>query len=145
MISAFEELIRELGLYLRLNLHLDRYGACTIQSRPHFAIQMQLDETEENLWVFAPIAETPPGKFRENIFKEALKYNFILEESVGTLGYINQQNQLALFQRFPLQLLSAERLAHILGAFFELGSSWQEAIDSGQSAPIEILKKTMPQ
>lgn len=141
MTSDFEELLSELGKFLHLDLHPDIYHACTIQMHPFLSVQLQLDGTQEYLWLFSPLVETPPGKFRENILKEALKTNGQSEPCLGILGYISSTNELALYHRFPLNILNGERLAGILGAFLEMAERWQEAIKSGQSTPTPIEKK----
>ena len=75
MTSDFEELLTELGQFFHLDLHSDIHHACTIQIHPFLTVQLQLDSTQEHLWFFSPLIETPPGKFRENILREALKTN----------------------------------------------------------------------
>ncbi|MBU6382850.1 MAG: CesT family type III secretion system chaperone [Verrucomicrobia bacterium] len=138
MIGRFEELLHELGSIFHLQLHIDREHACSIQVHPHLILQLQLDTSQENLWIFAEIAETPPGKFRENILKEALKANALPDPMPGIFGYILATNRLAQFQKYPLHILTAERLSQIIGAFLEMAEVWQKAIMTGQSAPIEM-------
>jgi len=136
MINQFEELLQDLGKVFHLDLHVDRKSACSIQIHPHFIIQLQLDASQENLYIFSKLIDTPPGKFRENILKEALKANALPDPRVGVLGYIAATNQLAIFQKYPLSLLNGNRLSGFLGAFMEMADSWREAIASGQSAPL---------
>lgn len=135
MISQFEELLRELGNVFHLELHVDRQHACSIQIKPELIIQLQLDSSQENLWIFAKIAETPPGRFRENILKEAMKANALPDPRPGLFGFILAANQLAQFQKYPLNILNGERLSGLMGAFLEQAESWQSAIQNGQSAP----------
>ena len=138
MISQFEELLNELSKVFHLDLKIDRQNACTIQIHPRLAIQLQLDASLENLWIFAKLIETPPGKFRENILKEALKANALPDPRTAILAYVASSNELALFQKYPLQILNGERLSGFLGAFVEMAEEWQEAIEAGQSAPQKI-------
>lgn len=141
MIGRFEELLHELSPIFELELRVDRQNACSIQIHPHLIIQLQLDTSQENLWIFTKIAETPPGKFRENILKEALKANALPDPRPGILGFVFSANQLAQFQRYPLHILNGERLSGIIGAFLEMSQAWQEAIKSGQSAPMEMRQQ----
>ena len=135
MISQFEELLHDLSKVFDLNLQIDRQNACSIQIHPRLIIQLQLDVSQENLWIFAKLIELPPGKFRENVLKEALKANALPDPRIGVLSYLANANQLALFQKYPLKILSGERLSGCLGAFVEMADSWIEAISRGQSAP----------
>lgn len=134
MIGPFEELLAQLSPIFRLPLHLDKYGACSIEIPP-LIVQMQLDPTQENLVLFSKIIEIPPGKFRENVLREALKANALSDPRPGFFGYLATLNQLALFQRYPLTILNGERLAGFFGSFFEIGETWHKAIQSGQSRP----------
>ncbi len=142
MTSHFEELLRELGRVFHLELHIDRKHACSIQVTPHLVIQLQLDSSQESLWMFAKIAELPPGKFRENVLKETMKANALPDPRPGFFGFILATNQLAQFQKYPLTILNGERLSGLMGAFLEMGESWQTAIQNGQTAPPEMRADT---
>lgn len=144
MISQFEELLHELGQMFELELRIDRHNACSLQIHGRITIQLQLDTSQENLWIFSKVIETPPGKFRENILKEALKANARSDPKAGIFGYLSSTNQLILFQKYPLFILNGERLSGCVGAFLEMAESWQEAIANGQSAPLSQRQETTP-
>ena len=134
MTDRFSELLTQVGKVLHLTLHTDKYNACSIEIPP-IVIQLQLDSTQEKLFLFSKIFELPPGKFREIVLREALKANGLPDPRPGVFGYIAASNHLALYQRYPLEILNGDRLAGLFGAFFELGESWHKAIKGGQSAP----------
>ncbi len=142
MTNQFEDLLHELSKVFHLELKVDRQNACSIQIHPHLIIQMQLDISQENLWIFSKLIDTPPGKFRENILKEALKANGLPDPRIATLAYLSQSNQLVLFQKYPLKILNGERLSGFLGAFVEMADQWRDAIQSGQSAPAGLRPET---
>ena len=135
MINPFEELLHALGKVFHLALHIDRVNACSIQVHEGLIIQLQLDASQENLWIFAKLIEVPPGKFRENVLREALKANALPDPRTGIFGYVNSTNHLALSQKYPLSVLNGERLSGFLGAFLEMADSWCTAIANGQPAP----------
>ncbi len=135
MIDRFQELLNELGHVFNLALHIDKHHACSIQVSEHLTVQLQLDSSQENLFLFAKVVEIPPGKFRENVLRETLKANALFDPRIGIFGYLSQTNHLVLFQRYPLEMLNGERLAGLLGAFLEFGDSWRQAISNGQPAP----------
>ncbi len=134
MINAFEELLGALGKVFDLNLRIDRSNACSIQLRS-LVLQLQLDVSQENLWIFSKLIEVPPGRFRENVLKEALKANSLPDPRVGAFGYVAASNHLALFQNYPLTVLNGDRLAGLIGAFIEMAEGWRKAVASGQTAP----------
>ncbi len=142
MTDRFSELISELGKIFGLSLHPDKYNAVSI-SIPPLTIQLELDPTQENLFFFTKVISLPPGKFRENVLAEALKFNNLPDPNQGIFGYIEMTNHLSLHQIYPVGILSGEKVALLFGAFFELASSWQKAIDSGQAGPPQ-LEKSIP-
>ena len=136
MTDPFSTLLGELGKILHLPLHTDKYHACSIHIPP-LTVQLQLNSTQEELFLFAKLIEVPPGRFRENVLREALKTNGQPDPRPGLLGYIAASNQLALYQRYPLAILNGERLANLFAAFYEMGELWKKAIDSGLAAPLK--------
>lgn len=136
MTNQLEELLHQLGKVFHLDLHVDRTLACSIQVHQNLTIQLQLDVAQENLWIFSKLLEVPPGKFRENVFREALKANGLPDPCTAVFGYISNTNHLALFQKYPLEILNGERLAGLIGAFVEMAENWIQAIASGRPAPI---------
>lgn len=136
MTDPFLELLHQLGKVFHLALHIDKHRACSIRVFDTLTLQLQLDTSQEHLLLFAKIAEVPPGRFRENVMRDTLKANGLPDPRVAIFCYLASTNQLALYQRYPIALLDGEKLAGLAGAFIETAKSWQEAIGSGQSAPI---------
>ena len=134
MIGLFPDLLQELGKALHIALHIDKRNACSIHVAP-LTVQLQLDSAQEKLFLFTKIIELPPGKFRENALREALKANGLSDPRAGVFSYIAASNHLALYQRYPLTILNGERLTGLFGAFYELGLSWHRAIQNGRPAP----------
>jgi hypothetical protein len=134
MIGRFEELLHDLGKIFHLSLHTDHSNACSIHVR-NLTFQLQLDVSQENLWLFSKLIEIPPGKFREEVLREALKANARTDPIAGSFGYLASSNHLALFQKYPLEILNADRLAGLIGGFLDLAQHWQEAISQGRPAP----------
>jgi hypothetical protein len=135
VINQFEELLHALGKVFHLPLHVDRMNACSLRVHNELVIQLQLDVAQENLWIFSKLTEIPPGKFRENVLRECLKANGLKDPRAAILGYIANTNHLALFQKYPLNILNGERLSGLIGAFLQMADSWRTAIASGQTAP----------
>ena len=133
MIGAFEELLEELGKIFHLLLHIDHMNACSIQVSENLTIQLEPDMAQENLWIFCKVIEIPPGKFRENVLRDALKANGLPDPRIGHFGYIENTGHLALFQKYPLNILNGERLAGFIGAFLEMAARWQKGIANGHT------------
>ena len=135
MKDRFQELLAELGHTFHLSLKSDKRGACSILIPPELTIQLQLDGSQEKLFLFTKLAEIPPGKFREEVLREGLKANGLSDPRAGILAYLAVSNHLVLFQNYPVSILNGELLAGLFGSFLEMAESWQRAIQGGQSAP----------
>jgi len=135
MLDRFNELLQGLALLLDLPLHIDKHHACAIQIQPGLIIQLQADKSQENLLIVCKVVELPPGRFRENVLKEALKANALPDPRVGTFSYLALSNHLVLFQNYPFDVLNRERVAGLLGPFIEAAGKWRTAIQQGQSKP----------
>lgn len=144
MIDRFTELITELGAFLGLPLFVDRHGACTLQVHGKARIQMQMDPSHKNLLIASIAIEVPPGKFRENVLKDALKTNQLPDPRPAIVGYLPMNNHLTLHQSFPLDILDGKRLAAYFGAFMTETESWIEAIQSGKTAPLFFAPENPP-
>jgi hypothetical protein len=135
MMDRFNEILLALGEEFDLTLQADRHHACAIQIKQGLVVQLESDSAQEKLLIASQIIEVPPGKFRENVLKEALKMNALPDPLIGTFSYIAKINQLVLFQYYPFDILTAKRLAGLLGSFVQTAEKWKAAIASGNSAP----------
>lgn len=132
MIDRFEGLLKELSAELGVTLHPDRRGACRLKINEQFHVQLECDAGHENVLVATFIGELPPGKFRENILKDALQANSPFPKN-GILSYSERNNQLALFERLPLSNLNGNTLANFLAAFIEKATQWKNGIETGHT------------
>jgi hypothetical protein len=130
MIDKFENLLQFLSTKLDAPLKLDSNQSCYILFDDSLGIQIELDDTLENLIIFSSITEIPPGKFRENVLlnslKENNKYPFLV-----TFGYLEKTNSLAIFNFLKLSSLDNEQLLSYLQTFVELGFLYKDAISKG--------------
>src|SRR5277367_5219942 len=110
MIDRFEELLNELSTELATPLHTDRKGACKLKINETFHVQLECDAHQENLLVATFICDVPPGKYRENILRDALKANWPFPKN-GTLAYSDRNNKLVLFSNFQLANMNGKKLA----------------------------------
>ena len=135
MTDRFAELLQELGKVFQMSLHPDKLNACSILIPPNPVIMLQLDETQEFLFLFCKVIEISPGKFRENVLCEALKANGQPDPRPGILGYIAMSNMIAVHQKFPASLMNGERLAMLIGSLLEMVNIWKTAIEHGKPGP----------
>ncbi len=139
--EPFTRLLYDLGELLALPLHSDENNACVLVIDELLRIQMQLDTTQERLLLGSMLIELPPGKFRENILKEALKVNDFFTPHLGYLSYVKKENKLVLYNYLMMKGLTAEKLGEHLTFFVENANAWIQALERNLPMPAEFLRK----
>lgn len=142
MIDRFEELLKELGAELGIPLHPDRIGACHLRTIEDLQIQLEVDAGQENLLVASFICDLAPGKFRENILKDALKCNGPIPRN-GTLAYSERNNKLVLFSYLKLSSLNGRKLAEFLNPFIDKAKEWRLGVETGHTSQL-ISQESKP-
>jgi len=135
MLSKFEQLLQELSDKIDISLKVDDNEACAILYDEKITVQLEMDNDEENILVTCSIIELPPGKFRENVLKEALKENNKYPY-LASFGYFYDDNCLAAFNYLNFANLNAQILFDYLNVFSEMCFTYHEAITNGQVSPI---------
>ena len=142
MIGRFPELLLELSDQLETDLYLDKLGCCTLVMNDTLEVQLEPDRNEKHLIIASFLCEIPPGKFRENTLKDALKANYPYPPE-GTLAYSEQNNQLVLFATLPIDSIDGAKLAAFLGGFVEKAEKWKKGVETGQTTSLlPSAKKT---
>jgi len=132
--QAFSNLLFQLGEELDLNLNIDAKGACSLTYNDEIEIQLEPSSNMETLFIGTFITEISPGKFREEVLKNALKMNDQLPY-IGTLSYCKQNNALFFFRTYPLSQLTGHDLALFLSQFLAFALSWKKTIQEGHTLP----------
>jgi len=143
MMDRFEEIVKELGAIVNLPLHLDKQGRVRLNVNQLFSVQLEFEPDKERILIASFLCEMPPGKFRENLFKECLKTNFFVP-TIGILGLSQRNNQLVLFDYLPIQKLTGQKLADFLTIFFQKADLWRTAVQTGVLTPITQVKSQNP-
>jgi hypothetical protein len=132
----FQDILDGLSPLLGMDLQADANQACLLVLNEQIRIQLELDPKGECIILASMIIDLPPGRFRENVLKSALKTNSVLQQNRTILCFVAKANKLVLFEEIPLIELTAEKLyAHILD-FFHKAENWKSAIEGGKSAPL---------
>jgi hypothetical protein len=128
--DRFEQLLRELGEIINVPLHPDKRRACKLNINNVLHIQLECDEFKEKMLMATFIHDIPPGKYRENLLKEALKANGLYPHT-STFAYSERNNKLALFEYLFLQNLTGGKIADALANLIEKAEIWRLAIERG--------------
>lgn len=132
MKSKFQELLLDLSekLDLDIDLHVDKNRACSILF-DNVIVQLELDDTSENLIVFSSIAELASGKYREKVLLQALKANNLFPY-IAIFSFFEIDSTLAMHNFLNFNELNADILDSYLTTFVELAQKYKQAIESGQ-------------
>ena len=133
--TNFHDLIHELGEYMGEEFKVDANGSITLRINETLKVQIELEPTGERIILTSMIIEIPPGKFRETILKDSLKANFLAEDKIGTLSYLEKENVLVLFQFLEARSITKEILHENLLELIDRAQKWHSAIEAGRSAP----------
>lgn len=133
MSHIFEMLLKETGELLNIkDLHLDANNSCLVKFPTGLEIQMEPDKSHECLIIGVKLGSLQPGRYRENIFSEALKANNLPFPRFGSFGYSMKSDNLYLFEKMPIDSLTALKLFEFLKPFAEKALSWKEALSRGE-------------
>lgn len=133
--EKFRQLLYDLGDLIAQDLFIDEHGVCRLFVNEKFPIQLESDQSEEMLYFIAPIAEVPPGRFREQVLKEAMKENEQTKGCDGTLGYVFQKNLLTFCFEYPFEQLTGTLLADLLEKITPKIEAWYDALARGSAGP----------
>lgn len=139
MIEQFNEILTQLGNDLDLNLSPENGKASTLKIDDMLLLQLEIDKTEENILIASSLFTLPPGKFRENVFQSTLKANGLLPPRF-IFGFNEPSAELIFFQFLPLKNLTLKIVKKNLEEFIEEAMKWKEALEGGQSAPIDFIR-----
>lgn len=131
--DLFSSLLEELGKILQIpDLHPDRNRACLIKFPDGLTVQIEMDGQASQITLLSNLGELPPGKYRENVFREALKANGMPHPIHGTLAYSKKADNLVMYQRLAVKDLSGDKINLALTPFLEKARAWKEAISRSE-------------
>lgn len=129
--DVFDGLLQELGKILGTTLHPGRKNSCLIKLKEGIKVQLELDTLGENLIIGSDLGQIPTGKYRENLFKEGLRFNGMLPPRNGILAFSKQADHLIIFEKLPLKNLTGAKIADALTPFKAKTILWRDALARG--------------
>ncbi len=130
---ALELLLADLAPLLEADrLEPDEHDTCLIDfpdDGPQVYIEMSKDE--KYVLLVSRLGEVPPGRYREDIFTEALKADGMPRPRHGTLAFSEEQGELVLFKRMEVDDLNVHELHDALQPFRDKAKEWADALETG--------------
>lgn len=131
--DAYGLLLQELGKLLNIkNLQPDTNNSCLIKFPGEPSIQIELDKSHNNLMLCCNFGAVPPGRYRENVFREALKSNGLPPPHHGDFAYSKKTDNLIMIELLPITELNGDKVFNALAPFREKAKNWHESISRGE-------------
>lgn len=137
MKERIDLILSDLGKEINLPLSLDDTGSCSLIVDDKLIIQIEPSQSQILIGSF--VCQIPPGKYRENVFTNTLKANYLIPR-VGTFAFNEMNAQLVLFEYLPVNISTLE-LKNFLVSFIEKAFIWKDSVENGNSAPTEFLRE----
>lgn len=130
--DKFGNLLQELGQVLKATLKPDKHDACVLRFKNGIQVQLEADSRGEKVVIAADLGQVPQGRFRENVFREALKANGLPPPRNGIFAYGKKTESLVLCENLSLEELSGQKLADFLLHFTQKAELWKNSIARGE-------------
>lgn len=145
--NLFETLLQELGRTEVIpiqDLHPDRNNSCLIRLKGGLEIQIELDGRQERLIIGCDLGAVSTGRYREEVFREALKANGLPYPRWGDFAYSQKSDHLILFQKMHTRDLTGEKVADFLTHFLEKAFQWRDALQRNEVPVVAGFGTTRP-
>jgi len=133
-IEILQTILDEIGkqeLFPGASLNPNKNGTCIIPLPGDGNLMFELDGREEHLIVVSILGTVTPGRYRESLFKEALKANGLPYPREGTIAYSSKTEHLLLFEKMHLPGLTGGMVVTYLPKFLEKADLWRQAVSTG--------------
>lgn len=130
---SFESLLKELGEKMGVpNLESTRNNNVALTLKDKNEVVLQQHNTQPLLIISFEITEIPAGRYRDNIFREALKFNGLNQLHGGIFAYSKKSQKLFLFDMLPLSDISPDLVSSIILSLSEKVTLWKESLNRGE-------------
>lgn len=130
--DKFGSLLEELGQQIKTPLKPDKNNACLLKFKTGIQVQLELNERDETVIIVSDLGTLTFGRYRENVFKEALKANGLPPPRSGIFAYSKKNEVLVLCDQIPIDQLSGQKLADYLQLFTQKAELWKTSISRGE-------------
>lgn len=132
----FIGILKDLEAYFNTHLEPDKNNSCLINYASGLSLQMELDK-RDNLVIAVRLGAIPASRYRDNVFREALKSNYANPPSDGIFAYSSKSGNLIYHVTIESQSLTADKITTKLTPFIEKATKWFEALSHGDMPPSE--------
>lgn len=124
--TQLQGILKEFEPYFNCPLVTDERESCLIQMSIGVDVQMEL--TRYGTLLIGCRLGSVVGKFRDLLFKEAMKSNYLTLPSTGVFGYSQKSKNLILFIIVDPKNIKTDSIASLMTPFVTKAKKWIEAI-----------------
>lgn len=138
--DQFGAILDELAHALNISkLQADANNSCLIKFKGGIRVQIEPELSGKFLILGSDLGEVPAGRYRENLFAEALKANGMPRPHYGFFAFSKKNDHLVLMEYLPLQDLRGDKIADHLPLFIEKVKLWKDSIYRGEIPPTAVV------
>lgn len=136
---SFPALLKELGERLDIpNLEPSQYNNAALKLKGGVNVLLQAHKTDPYLIASFEISDLQAGRYRENVLREALKFNSLNQSHQGIFGYNKINQKFYLFDMIAFEDTTPEQVHTILLNLSVKVKQWKEAFERGEIPVIEV-------
>jgi hypothetical protein len=134
----FEDIMKQLGDRLKINLEVGETDTCTVQLADGCVVEFSESRPRRRLLLLTQLGELSPGPFRIRVLHKALQANHSPPPRAGTLCFSKRMSMLLYQQDLDLDTLEVEGLLEVLADFSKEALSWKDALRRGDVPDIQV-------
>jgi hypothetical protein len=140
VMDLLNTILKDLEKHIQIeDLHADENASCLINFGDGVSIQIELDPAEEYICVGTKLGEVPSGRYRQSLFKEALKANGLPPPRIGTFAYSEKSKSLIYFEYLWAKEMTGQRLFEFVQQFKSKAVLWKGAIARGEIPQLDLM------
>jgi hypothetical protein len=126
--DRFGALLEELGTALNLKLKPDEHGACHIRFPDKIELHLEPNASGEFLNILIDVGSPGEGRYRENVFREALRANGLPQPRLGTFCYGKKTDSLMIHEAIPFEDIHGQKLADVAQSLLTKARLWKDSL-----------------
>lgn len=130
--DRFGSLAEDLGKILKIKLSPDTNNCCVIKYKSGLQVTLEPTSDGTSIMIAIELGEIAPGRYRENVLREALKANGLPLPRKGIFAFSKKKDSLLIYDQLLLEELTAEKLFDFLQPLQQKAELWKTAIAQGE-------------
>lgn len=136
---TMESLLKDLGEKIDIpELEPTVNNNITLKLKDGNEVVLQKHKSQPYLIISFEIANLQLGRYQENIFREALRFNGLNKVHQGIFGFSKKNQKLYLYEMLPFDYISGDQVASLILSLTEKVTVWKESLNRGDIPTIGV-------